>query len=230
MKIKTALILCAGLGKRLNPLTLEKPKPLLELNNITLLENTINLIKKLGIKKIFLNTFHLKDQISDYLKKKKFDISIDIIFDGHEILDTGGGVRNMINDLDEENFLIFNSDTIWSNNYLKSIIQMNEFFENNDIKNILLVVSKKLSFDKKLKGDFNLKKNLLSKNKTQEYIYTGCQIFSKDLLKNNKKKIFSITEIWNQLIEKNNLIRFDSSNKFYHVTDLEIYNKLLKSY
>ena len=68
MKIKTALILCAGFGKRLNPLTLEKPKPLLELNNITLLENTINLIIKLGIKKILLNTFHLKDQISDYLK------------------------------------------------------------------------------------------------------------------------------------------------------------------
>tara|TARA_B100001123_G_C14727623_1_gene795647 strand:+ start:122 stop:340 length:219 start_codon:yes stop_codon:yes gene_type:complete len=71
MKIKTALILCAGLGKRLNPVTLEKPKPLLELNNITLLENTINLIKQLGIKKILLNTFYLQDQISDYLKKKK---------------------------------------------------------------------------------------------------------------------------------------------------------------
>ena len=230
MKIKTALILCAGFGKRLNPLTLENPKPLLELNNITLLENTINLIKKLGIKKIFLNTFHLKDQISDYLKKKKFGISIDIISDGHEILDTGGGIRNMINNLNEENFLIFNSDTIWNINYLKSIIQMNEFFENNDIKNILLVVNKKLSFDKKLKGDFNLKKNLLSKSTTHDYIYTGCQIFSKDLLKNNKKKIFSITEIWNQLIEKNNLFGFGSSNKFYHVTNLEIYNKLLKGY
>ena len=229
MKIKTALILCAGLGKRLNPLTLEKPKPLLELNNITLLENTINLIKKLGIKKIFLNTFHLKDQISDYLKEKKFDISIDIISDGHEILDTGGGIKNMINNLNEENFLIFNPDTIWNINYLKSIIQMNEFFENNDIKNILLVVNKKLSFDKKLKGDFNLKKNLLSKNTTHDYIYTGCQIFSKDLLENNKKKIFSITEIWNELMEKNNLFGFDSSNKFYHVTNLEIYNKLIKN-
>ena len=99
MKVKTALILCAGLGKRLNPLTLEKPKPLLELNNITLLENTINLIKKLGIKKIFLNTFHLKDQISDYLKEKMFSISIDIISDGHEILDTGGAIINMINNI-----------------------------------------------------------------------------------------------------------------------------------
>jgi MurNAc alpha-1-phosphate uridylyltransferase len=230
MKVKTALILCAGLGKRLNPMTLKKPKPLLELNNITLLENTINLIRELEIKKIFLNTFHLKNQISDYLKEKKFDISVDIISDGHEILDTGGGIRNMINNSKEKNFLIFNPDTIWDSNYLKSIKQMNEFFENNNIKNILLVVNKKLSFDKKLKGDFNLKKNLLSRNTENEYIYTGCQIFSKDLLNNNKKKIFSVTEIWNELIAKNSLFGFDSSSKFYHLTDLEIYNKLLKDY
>ena len=228
MKVKTALILCAGLGKRLNPMTLKKPKPLLELNNITLLENTINLIRELEIKKIFLNTFHLKDQISDYLKEKKFDISVDIISDGHEILDTGGGIMNMINNSKEKNFLIFNPDTIWDSNYLKSIKQMNEFFENNNIKNILLVVNKKLSFDKKLKGDFNLKKNLLSRNTENEYIYTGCQIFSKDLLNNNQKKIFSVTEIWNELIAKNSLFGFDSSSKFYHLTDLEIYNKLLK--
>jgi len=230
MKVKTALILCAGLGKRLNPLTLEKPKPLLELNNITLLENTINLIKELGIKKIFLNTFYFKDQIKDYLNNKNFNISINIVEDGSKILDTGGGIKNMINNSNEENFLIFNPDTIWNINYIKSIIQMDEFFENNDIKNVLLVVNKKLSFDKKLVGDFNLKKNLLLKDTTHEYIYTGCQIFSKDLLKNNQKEIFSITEIWNKLIKKNSLFGFNSSNKFYHVTDLEIYNKLLKSY
>ena len=104
MKIKTALILCAGFGKRLKPLTLEKPKPLLELNSITLLENTVNLIKELGIKKIFLNTFYLKDQINDYLSTKNFNISINTVEDGPKILDTGGGIKNMINDLNEENF------------------------------------------------------------------------------------------------------------------------------
>ena len=55
-KINTALVLCAGYGKRLNPLTLKNPKPLLKLNDLTLLENTINLIKELGIKKIFLSS------------------------------------------------------------------------------------------------------------------------------------------------------------------------------
>ena len=72
MKINTALILCAGFGKRLNPLTLNTPKPLLKLKNITMLENCINLIIKLGIKKIYLNTFHLSEQISNFIKKKKF--------------------------------------------------------------------------------------------------------------------------------------------------------------
>ena len=59
MRINTALILCAGFGKRLNPLTLKTPKPLLKIDNVTLLENCINTIVKLGIKKILLNTFPL---------------------------------------------------------------------------------------------------------------------------------------------------------------------------
>jgi len=230
MKIKTALILCAGFGKRLNPITLEKPKPLLKLNNITLLENTINLIKELGIKKIILNTFHLKDQIKIFLKEKNFDISIDVIEDGEQILDTGGAIKNMVSSLEEKNFLIFNPDTVWSSNYLDCIRQMENFYQNNKIKNVLLVVNKQLSFDQTLKGDFKLDFNKLNKNINNEYIYTGCQIFNRDLLNFINKKVFSIIEIWNELIEKNNLFGFESKNKFYHITDLEIYNKLLKNY
>ena len=71
MKINTALILCAGYGKRLSPLTLDIPKPLLEINNITLLENTINLLQDLKIKKVIINTFYLKEKIYDFIKKKK---------------------------------------------------------------------------------------------------------------------------------------------------------------
>jgi len=213
------------LGKRLNPLTLKKPKPLLEFNNITLLENTINLIRELGVKKILLNTFYLEDQIRNYLKKKKFNISIDLISDGHQILDTGGGIKNMMKKSDEKNFFVFNPDTVWNSNYLNCIKDMKKFFENNKINNILMVVNKKLSFDKKLNGDFNLEKNLLTKNTENEFIYTGCQIINKELL-TNRKKFFSITEVWNELINKNNLFGFSCENKFYHIKDLEIYNQL----
>ena len=113
-KINTAIVLCAGYGKRLNPLTLKNPKPLLKLNDLTLLENTINLIKKLGISDIKLNTFYLKDQIKIFIEQKNFDVKIEIIEDGDKILDTGGGILNMTNSLNEEDFLVFNPDTVWS--------------------------------------------------------------------------------------------------------------------
>jgi len=230
MKIETALILSAGLGKRLNPLTLKKPKPLLELNNLTLLENTINLIKDLGLKRILINTFHLKDQIKNYINSKNFQIKIEIIEDGPKILDTGGGIKNMIKKSKDENFLIFNPDTVWNKNYVKPIVEMNNFFEKSKIQNILLVVNKKFSFDTNLKGDFNLEENLLSKNKNCDYIYVGCQILSKNLIINYKKQIFSFNEIWNDLVKTKNLYGFNSMIEFYHVTNLEIYNKLLKHY
>jgi len=106
MKINTALILCAGYGKRLNPLTLKKPKPLIEINEITLLENTINLIKKLNIKKIKINTFYLKNQIENFILKKDFDLDIEVINDGDKILDTGGGILNLVENSNENGIKI----------------------------------------------------------------------------------------------------------------------------
>ena len=230
MNINTALILCAGFGKRLNPLTLKTPKPLLKMNDITLLENTINIVIKLGIKKIKLNTYYLQDQIKDFVEKKNFEIEIEIINDGDKILDTGGGIFNMIQYSNDENFIIFNPDTIWSLNYLKAINEMKNFYFSKEVENILLVVEKDLSFDKNFKGDFNLTKNLLQKESINNYIYTGCQIINKKSFAHIRNKSFSIMEIWNNLISEKKLFGFQSQNKFYHVTDLEIYNKLLKDY
>ena len=230
MKINTALVLCAGYGKRLNPLTLKNPKPLLKFNNLTLLENTINLIKKLGINEIKLNTFYLKDQIKIFIEEKNFDVKIEIIEDGNEILDTGGGIFNMINSLNEENFMVFNPDTVWSIDYLNCIKEMENFYFSKKIQNILMVVNKDLSFDKNLRGDFDLLDNQLNKKKLNQYIFTGCQIINKKLFASIKNKSFSILQIWNDLIKGNKLYGYESKNKFYHVTDLEIYNKLLKSY
>ena len=85
MKINTALILCAGFGKRLNPLTLDTPKPLIELNNVSVLETCINLIERLDIKEIFINTFYLKDQILNFINKKNFKPKISIIVSGLNI-------------------------------------------------------------------------------------------------------------------------------------------------
>ena len=226
MRINTALILCAGFGKRLNPITLNIPKPLLEIKNISMLERCINLIEKLGIQKILINTFYLKDQFSVFLNSKNFNLDIKIIEDGERILDTGGGIQNMIQDSNENDFIIFNPDTIWSNNYKDEILKMEEMYFSKKLENILLLINKKLSFDKKLKGDFNLKNNLINKEAKKELIYIGCQIINKKLFVRNKIENFSILEIWNKLLDQKKLYGYESQKDFYHLTDQDIFKKL----
>ena len=229
MKIKTALILCAGYGKRLNPITLTTPKPLLKINQITLLENCINLIQSLGINKILINTFYLSEKIEQFLKDKKFNLEIKIVNDGSNILDTGGGILNLINSSNEIDFITFNPDTVWNENYKKYIKDMEKFYFLNEVKNILLLVNENLSFDKNLKGDFNLKKNIIRKDELNRLIYTGCQILNKSLLDSYGVGNFSISNIWNKLIDKDDLYGFESLEDFRHLTDLNIYKQLLKN-
>jgi len=226
MRINTAFILCAGFGKRLNPLTLDTPKPLIKLNSIAVLETCINLIENLGIQKITLNTFYLKDQIHDFINNKKFKSKISIIEDGESILDTGGGIKNMMKHTNEDNVLIFNPDTIWKKNYFNEIIEMENMYFSKKLKNILLLVKKELSFDKNLNGDFDLKENLIIKDNERKFIYTGCQIINKKLLSDYKDKNFPITNVWNDLIKKKELYGFETDNDFYHLTDLETFRKL----
>ena len=226
MKINTALILCAGFGKRLNPLTLNTPKPLIKLKNVAVLETCINLIESLGIKKIIVNTFYLRDQIHNFLKNKNFKSEIIIADDGVNILDTGGGILNMLNHSNENDVLIFNPDTIWQKNYSKEIKMMEKLYFLKQAENILLLANKRLSFDKNLNGDFDLKNNLISKISDKEFIYTGCQILNKRLFDNYKVENFSIVGLWNNLIKKKELYGFESNNDFYHLTDLEIFKKL----
>ena len=226
MRINTALILCAGFGKRLNPVTLNIPKPLLEIKDVSMLERCINLIKKLGIQKILINTFYLKDQFSVFLKSKNFNIDIKIIEDGEDILDTGGGIQNMIKDSHEKDFIIFNPDTIWSNDYKDEILKMEKMYFSENLENILLLVNKKFSFDKKLKGDFNLKNNLINKEVEKKFIYTGCQIINKKLFIKEKIENYSILEIWNSLLDQKKLFGYESQKDFYHLTDLDIFKKL----
>ena len=229
MKINTALILCAGFGKRVNPITTNIPKPLIIYKNITLLENTINFLIDLKIENIKINVFYLKEKIKKFIEDKKFPIKIEIIEDGETILGTGGGTLNLTNFTDETDVLVVNPDTIWNSTYLKSIIEMEKFYFNQKIKNVLLIVNNSFCFDKRFNGDFEFKDNILLKKKVNNFKYTGCQIINKETLANKNLTYFPMSEIWNNLERENKLYGFEYSGEFLHLTDIEIYNKLFIS-
>ena len=173
---RQALILCAGFGKRLNPITLTNPKPLLKIKEVTMLEKSINLIKEMGINKIYINTFYLKEHFLSFVKNKNFNVDIHIIEDGECILDTGGGILNMISHSREDDFIVFNPDTIWSNEYRDEIIKMEEIYFSKKLEHILLLVNKNLSFDQSLTGDFNLSNDLITKKNNLDFIYIGLSL------------------------------------------------------
>ena len=135
----------------------------------------------------------------------------------------------MMNSSNDVDFLTLNPDTVWSKNYTETIQSMEKFYFLNQIKNILLLVNKNLSFDKKLKGDFNLLENIIKKDDQNDFIYTGCQIINKDLFNLYSVRDFSISDIWKELVSKNKLYGYESLEIFYHLTDLKIYKELLKN-
>ncbi len=228
--IKKAMILAAGFGERVHPLTLKLPKSLLKIGDETLLSNTLKFLQLIGIEHVIINVHYLGEQIIDYLNKNKFNLSINIVQEKEKILDTGGGVLNAIQHFSNNPFLIINPDTIWNPYYAEDFKVMEKLFLKDSKKCFLLVVNKKKSFDKFLKGDFNLKNNLINRNSTDNlnYIYTGLQIIKPEVFSNIKEKVFSINKIWNHLIEKNELCAIESSNNFLHVSTKDTYNNLLK--
>jgi N-acetyl-alpha-D-muramate 1-phosphate uridylyltransferase len=225
MKIDTALILCAGFGRRLNPITLETPKPLLKINDLTMLDHCIKLVIDLDIKKILINTFYLKKNFYEFFKNHDYKVDIEVIEDGNVILDTGGGILNLINKSNDENFLVFNPDTIWNKKYIEEVHKMIDLYFEKKFKNLLLLVNKELSFDKDIEGDFGLQNHLIDQ-KNKDYIYTGCQILNRSIIKKEKITNFSITKVWYDLIKNNQLYGFESKINFYHATNLQIFKKL----
>ena len=231
--IKRAMILAAGFGKRVQPLTLEKPKPLLSIGKETLLSNTLKVLHNYGINEVIINIHYLGEQIIEYISKNKFDLNIKLINEKEKILDTGGGVLNAIKYFSNKPFFIINPDTIWNQYYIKELIMMEKSFLKNE-KNqcLLLLVNKNKSFDTSFEGDFGLKDNLVkNKNKNNnQYIYTGIQIVKPEIFLEIKEKVFPIKKVWNKLILNKKLLGLESNINFLHVSTLDIYKDLSKKF
>ena len=231
--IKKAMILAAGFGKRINPLTLKSPKPLLKIGNETLLSNTLKFLELFGIKQVVINVHYLGEQIVNYINKNKFNLTISMVKEKDKILDTGGGVLNAIGYFLNDPFLIINPDTIWNSYYLKELKLMEKsFFENKKGKCSLLIVNKEKSFDQSFKGDFNLKNNLINRKDGDDLnsIYTGLQIIKPEVFNSLSEEVFSINRIWDKLIQRNELYGKESNINFLHVSTLDIYERVLEKY
>tara|TARA_B110000438_G_scaffold288788_1_gene322645 strand:- start:838 stop:1533 length:696 start_codon:yes stop_codon:yes gene_type:complete len=224
MKIKKGMILAAGLGKRMHPITLTTPKSLIEIGDKNLLERAIELLVNHGIEEITINVHHLADQIKDFINKRQYKVKIIISDEREALLDTGGGILNATQSF-KEPFIVINPDTLWSDAYYNELRDLEDLYYHRK-KPCLLLVNKELSFDTSFKGDFNLNEGKICRDKKNEFIFTGLQILDQSSFSSINEKIFSMNKVWNYLIENNCLIGNESKQKFYHLNTKKMYDKI----
>ena len=227
MIIKKAMILAAGFGTRMRPLTEKIPKPLIKVGPKNLLERSIELLIKMGIDELAINTHHLSLEIDNFLKNKNYKISITLTKE-EELLDTGGGILNATKKFENNPFFVLNPDTIWNKNYYEELkILENLYLENN--KPVLLLVDKTNSHDKSFKGDFNFtENNHITRNNENQHIFTGAQIINRSIFEGVIKKVFSMNEVWDQLVKEKKLLGQESNQTFFHVNNIKVYEELNK--
>jgi len=222
MKIKQGMVLAAGLGKRMQPITLKTPKPLIEIGNKNLMDRAIELLINHGIKEIVINVHHLADQIKDFINKRQYEAKIIISHEQDVLLDTGGGILEATKYF-KEPFVVINPDTLWSNTYSSELRDLEDLYFKHK-KSCLLLVNKNLSYDSSFKGDFNLQNSTVSRDNSNKFIFTGLQILDQSVFISIKKKKFSMNKIWNYLIKDNCLNGAESKQKFYHLNTKEMYD------
>ena len=226
MKNFSILILCAGFGQRMLDLTIDIPKPLLKVNNQTLLGNTINFFQDLGFHELFINTHYKHEKIMNYINNNFKKKSINMIFEP-TILGTGGAVKNIFNYTNNKTMCVVNSDIFWNKDNKLDVI--NFLSDQNNIVDCKLMLSRNKNFHglKKTTGDFSISNGSISSWQTGEdiFFYSGLQLISKKTFK-NMETIFQINNVWNNLINQNKLRGSIAKSNILHIGDKNAFEGL----
>ena len=172
-----AIILAAGRGKRMMPLTRDIPKPMLRIGNMTLIEDKIIRLSEAGIKKIVINTGYLGSYIHEHVGDgSKYGIEIVISDEGDMPIGTANGIRNIMHEFNEKPFIVVNAD-IWTNYLFIDLLNM----KLNKETLAHLVFTNRPDY---LSGDFNITNNKICEG--TDYIYTGIGLYKPELFMNYK--------------------------------------------
>ena len=217
----SVMILAAGYGSRLRPITKKMPKPLVKVAGITLLQNLLDHVLKLNCKKIILNTHYQHDKIYDFIKNNYANENIIISYE-KELLDTGGGVKNALPLFASNEALILNSDIYWSSDNFQEIENFIASFRNEQ-KCKLLLVPKDKAHGINNKGDFIISDGAIKRLKKNHeiLIYSGAQIISLDILNEYQNEKFSFNIVWDNLIDRQLIFGDVMKSDWHHIGDIK---------
>jgi len=218
MFIKKAMILAAGRGERMRPLTDICPKLLINVDGSPMIDHILNHLEEIGVTEVVINTSYLGDMVHKHLENRK---TPHITFSDEDTpLETGGGVFKALPELGEDPFFVINGDVVWSDGKTNCLKELSKAWK-KDMQALLLVVPKDRAQGYQGDGDYDiaashhLKRRVLGKK--AKYVFSGIQILDPRIFKNWEPGFFSLKAVYDRLEEEFSLYGLEHQGLWFHV-------------
>ena len=216
----SAMVLAAGLGKRMRPLTAAQPKPLVRVAGKALIDHSLDRLAEAGVKRAVVNVHYLADALEAHLKKRTGPPETVISDERELLLDTGGGMAKALPQLPDP-FFCLNSDNIWLDGPRNAFAELSERWDADSMDALLLVVPHVRAHNHRGKGDFHLdaigRVTRRRSGRIAPFIYTGIQLVSHRLLREAPEGPFGTMKLWERAIEEGRLFGLSHNGLWFEV-------------
>jgi len=203
---RTAMIMAAGLGKRMRPLTATRPKPLIEVGGKALLDHVLEKLRAAGVRKVVVNVHYLADALEAHLASRAHGLDVVISNERDLLLETGGGLVRAAPLIDADPFLALNSDNLWVDGPADTLKLLASHWDDAKMDALLLLVPLARALNHKGMGDFHMTRTGRLRRRQRShvapFVFTGIQMLSKRLLRDAPEGPFSTNILWDRAIEE----------------------------
>lgn len=217
---KRAMVMAAGLGTRMRPLTSDRPKPLVKVAGKTLIDHTLDRLVAAGVTLAVVNVHYKADMVKEHLAKRR-DIEIVFSEESDALLGTGGGVVKALPQLGSDPFFVVNSDTVWVENVGHALDRMIARWDGDKMDALLLLASMVTALGFEGPGDFNMDSmghiTRVAEGRLTPFAYPGVQIVHPRLFDPAPMGSFSTNRVWDIAIEKERLFGIRLDGVWIHV-------------
>ncbi len=200
----TAMLLAAGLGKRMRPLTATRPKPLVEVGGETLLDHALGHVRAAGIARVVVNVHHYADALEAHLARRGEGLELVVSDERAQLLETGGGVARAAPLLGRRPFFVVNTDNVWVDGPIDTLRLLAHRWDDAQMDALLLVVPLARATAHAGPGDFHMDAGgRLARRRPRKiapFVYTGVQLVSPRLLADAPEGAFSFNLLWDRAI------------------------------
>lgn len=203
---RTAMIMAAGLGKRMRPLTATRPKPLIEVGGKTLLDHVLERLRTAGVRKVVVNVHYFADALEAHLASRDHGLEVVISDERDLLMETGGGLVRAAPLIDTDPFLALNSDNLWIDGPADTLRLLASQWDDARMDALLLLVPQARALNHNGMGDFHMgstgRLRRRERSHVAPFVFTGIQIASKRLLRDAPEGPFSTNILWDRAIEE----------------------------